>query len=381
MTHLSNQLTLAMVVKDAAARLPEVLRSLQSSVDTLLIGVDDRSSDGTAGVARSLGAIVIPFHWRDDLSAARNTVLDHVTDGWIWWIDTDEHIIKDPGDLRDRLAATPGPAARLTRVEASPEDALRDATRPREQHTRFYRKHPDLRCAGRYHEYPVDEASAMAREQGVDIPLLPVTLAHIPPPPEQLPAKLRRNVRLMELDLKERPGRVGYTAELARTLLRLNEPSGHTRMADAGHLLMTQLADNPDPPRHALDRNLPLLLEYALSRPAGPLTPVEAERLSLLWYGDMVPLLWLIARRRYTTGDVDGSAEVLVRIRDLSRAGHLEAGGFGFDRRLLQGQLSLNLAACRISQGRLKEASDLLIEAERDPATREAALTNRKLLQ
>lgn len=376
----ATHLTLAMIVKDAATRLPLVLGSLRSDVDAVLIGVDDRSSDGTADVANALRATVIPFRWDDDLAAARNAVLDHIADGWVWWIDDDERVIDDPGNVRNRLAATSGPAARLTRVEASPDDALRDPTRPRERHMRFFRKDVRLRCIGRYHEFPVDQALAIARDQGTDIPLLPLTLAHIPPTPAQLPDKLRRNARLMERDLIDRPGRVGYTAELARTLLRLGDPAGHDRMADAGRLLMSQLAADPDPPRHIVDRNLPLLLEYALSRAAGPLTPMEAERLSLRWFDDVVPLLWLIARRRYAAGDVDRAAELLVRIRRLAETGRLESGGFGFDRRLLGGQLALNLAACRINQGRLSEARALLAEAERDAATRDAAITNRRLL-
>jgi len=241
---------------------------------------------------------------------------------------------------------------------------------------RAYRCDSGLRCAGRYHEFPVDEALQVACRQGVELPTVDVTLTHLPPSPAVMREKLRRNARLMELDLQDNPGRIGYTAELARTLLQIDEVAGHARMAEAGALLIEWLDHHADTRQSEIDRNLPLLLEYALSRPAGPLTAERAERLSLKWFGDTVPLLWLIARRKIAAGRFDEASALLERVDALGDS----AGAIAFDRRLLGGQLALNLAVCRVGQERLGEARTLLRRASQDPRTRVAAELNLKLL-
>ena len=80
-----------MIVKDEAANLPDCLASCQGLFDQIII-VDTGSTDDTIEIATDLGALVYPFEWVDDFSAARNFGLDRVTTDYVFRIDADDRI-------------------------------------------------------------------------------------------------------------------------------------------------------------------------------------------------------------------------------------------------------------------------------------------------
>ena len=57
-----------MIVRDEAHNLPACLESAGGLCDEVVV-VDTGSSDGTAEIARLLGATVVPFAWVDDFAA------------------------------------------------------------------------------------------------------------------------------------------------------------------------------------------------------------------------------------------------------------------------------------------------------------------------
>ena len=96
--------------KDAAAFLPECLGSVaaQSHVPRQVIVVDDSSSDDTARLAASLGAVVLPST-RPGAGAARNLGARSSTADLVAFLDADD--LMAPGRLEAdgaALAAAPG---------------------------------------------------------------------------------------------------------------------------------------------------------------------------------------------------------------------------------------------------------------------------------
>jgi len=78
-----------MIVRDEETRLPACLASTTGLFDEI-VAVDTGSVDRTREVARSFGATVIDFPWRDDFSAARNAALSECSRDYLFWIDADE---------------------------------------------------------------------------------------------------------------------------------------------------------------------------------------------------------------------------------------------------------------------------------------------------
>ncbi len=78
-----------MSVRDEAEHLSECLRSVDGMVDEMVI-VDTGSEDNTPAIAKSMGASVFFFQWKDDFSAARNESLKYASGDWILVLDADE---------------------------------------------------------------------------------------------------------------------------------------------------------------------------------------------------------------------------------------------------------------------------------------------------
>jgi len=78
-----------MIVKNEARCLARCLKSVRQAVDETVI-VDTGSTDGTIEIAKSFGAKIFNFDWRNDFSAARNFALDQTTGDWTLVLDADE---------------------------------------------------------------------------------------------------------------------------------------------------------------------------------------------------------------------------------------------------------------------------------------------------
>ena len=98
--------SLAMIVKDAATTLNEVLQEAAVYCDELVV-VDTGSSDATKAIATEQGAVVYDFEWIDDFAAARNFAFDQCGGEWIVWLDHDDRVPplaqKAFGDLKEAL--------------------------------------------------------------------------------------------------------------------------------------------------------------------------------------------------------------------------------------------------------------------------------------
>lgn len=87
------RLSLCTIAKDEQQMLPGLLSSVYGHADELVIGVDTRSTDRTAKIARQYGAHIVDVEWCDDFSYARNLTIDAATGDWILVLDADERLL------------------------------------------------------------------------------------------------------------------------------------------------------------------------------------------------------------------------------------------------------------------------------------------------
>jgi tetratricopeptide (TPR) repeat protein len=164
--------------------------------------VDTGSTDGTADIARRLGARVFPFPWVDSFAAARNKSLRHATGDWVFWLDADDRL--DP-DNRDRLAALLAalPAENVGFVMKClclPDPVTRRSTTV--DHVRFFRRHPALLWRYRVHE----QFLPGLRQLGGSVRWSDVVIHHTGyQDPALRQRKLDRDFRLLSLDYQEQP--------------------------------------------------------------------------------------------------------------------------------------------------------------------------------
>jgi GT2 family glycosyltransferase/tetratricopeptide (TPR) repeat protein len=194
------RVSLCLIVKNEAHQLADCLAGLAELVLEIVV-VDTGSSDGTAELARQLGARVVDSPWQDSFAQARNVALEHATGDWIFWLDADDRLDETNREkLRRLLAQLPGePLGYLLQCQSVPGPG-----QPRVvvDHVRLFRRHPAIRWRYRVHEQILLSIRALGGQvQGTDI-----VIQHLGYQDARLhQAKLTRNQRLLEQQLAELP--------------------------------------------------------------------------------------------------------------------------------------------------------------------------------
>ncbi|MBS3132117.1 glycosyltransferase [Candidatus Woesearchaeota archaeon] len=86
-------ISLCMITKNEEAFLERCLNSVKDIVSEIII-VDSGSVDKTREIAKSFGAKVFDFQWKDSFAEARNESIRRASSGWILVLDADEFIDK-----------------------------------------------------------------------------------------------------------------------------------------------------------------------------------------------------------------------------------------------------------------------------------------------
>src|SRR5947209_396334 len=165
--------------------------------------IDTSSTDGSADVARQLGARVGSFTWVDSFAAARNESLRHATGEWVFWLDADDRL---DADNRAKLAALLAslPADNIGFVMKClclPDPVSRRSTTV--DHVRLFRHHPALRWRYRVHE----QILPGLKELGGTVRWSDVVIQHTGyQEPGLRQRKLERDFRLLCLEYDENPG-------------------------------------------------------------------------------------------------------------------------------------------------------------------------------
>jgi tetratricopeptide (TPR) repeat protein len=192
---------------------------------------------------------------------------------------------------------------------------------------------------------------------------------------ELVAAKLKRAARLLELELRDRPGQLYYLIEYGRSLLMLHEDErGREILCQAAALVLAQAGE-----REAPIPLVSLLVEYLLQLPAEQLPagfrPDLVESLVWRWFPDNGPLLWVLARKAATTGQFNEAERLLRRLVEMGRD-HSYDQWTSFDPRLVGDDAKANLGACLVRQGKMNEAVFLFKELLASPTHAAQARSN-----
>nr|MBP7323384.1 glycosyltransferase [Deltaproteobacteria bacterium] len=343
-------LSVCLIVCNEEKNLARALRSVAAVADEIVV-TDTGSTDLTVEIAREYGARVSFFPWCDDFSAARNYSLDQARGDWIFSLDADEELLPESYDKVRRCIHQDHERAFFV----SRQD-LMDSNQPERFTTmwqlRLFRHLPDLRFRGRIHEIPgrVD----------LQVSTSAIVLRHYGSIRTLQREKLLRAVRLLELELKDRPGQLYYVIEYGRTLLQLQDYRAHDVLMEALSLVL--------PYRDAPSAPLPLvasLLEYFLLLPKrslpSALSPRDIRDLAERWFPASAPLIWILAQQAFEHGDYDRAEDLL---RHLVRMGHEQSYDqhISFDPRIVHEDALLNLGACLVRQAKLGDAQQCFEE-------------------
>ncbi|HVX12035.1 MAG TPA: glycosyltransferase [Pirellulales bacterium] len=236
----SCSLSLCMIVRDNEGTIRACLESIKPWVDEMIV-VDTGSTDTTPDICRELGAKVHHFPWPDSFSIARNESLKHARGEWIFWMDSDDVIDPENGHKLRQLVsqltsdgATSQARASLSNDPKQGESEVIPKLQPAEKepppqnllgcvarvhcpstgkdglreltvvdHVKLFRNRPDLRFEGRIHEQIIPAI----RQAGGEIAWTDLFVVHAGADhsPAGKARKIERDLRLLELDLQERP--------------------------------------------------------------------------------------------------------------------------------------------------------------------------------
>lgn len=202
---VSPTITVCLIARDEAAHLPRCLASVAAHVDEIVV-VDTGSTDRTADLARTFGAVVLDFPWTGDFSQARNFALEHATSEWVLELDADEEVA--PGDgprLKATIRAHPWAEGFLVRV-VDYLGGRPGVDRAANTSFRLFRNRPEHRYVRAVHE----QVTPVTFERDGKPAVVPCSLViyHYGylDPVDRAKRRGERNLRLAEKELAERPG-------------------------------------------------------------------------------------------------------------------------------------------------------------------------------
>jgi glycosyltransferase involved in cell wall biosynthesis len=301
------RVSLCIIVKDEAERLPRCLGSVAELVDEVVV-VDTGSADDTRAVADRLGARGVEFAWVDDFSAARNESIRQATGEWIFWLDGDEWLDEDNrGKLRALFAGlTDEKAAYVMRQFSEAADGSGSAMAV--DQVRLFRRDPAVRWEYRVHE----QVLLSLRRAGHDVRWTDVRISHSGYQDAGASgAKLERNLRLLRLEQAERPGD-------PVTLYHLGLALGQQgKMEEALALLRESLARTPAD--YSNRPKLHAMIGRGLQRLGRRDEALSACRAGLAEHPGDVELLFLEGLLLFEAGDLAGAEGALGRLLNQPR--------------------------------------------------------------
>jgi glycosyltransferase involved in cell wall biosynthesis/Tfp pilus assembly protein PilF len=191
-----------MIVRNEERNLGTCLRSVADLVGEMIV-VDTGSTDRTKQIAVELGAMVVDFAWVDSFAAARNESLRHATGDWILWLDADEFLDEtNRRRLRKLLSQLKDDNLAFVMRQYSRLEAAAHAAAQVDQ-VRMFRNRPDIRWEYRVHE----QILPAIRRAGGDVCVTDIVIDHTGFRESAIQGpKVDRNLRLLEIELAERPG-------------------------------------------------------------------------------------------------------------------------------------------------------------------------------
>lgn len=333
-------LSVCLLTRNEEAKMERVLRSVAGVADEVIVA-DTGSTDGTVTAAQGLGARVVHVDWDDDFSQGRNQALALAQGDWVLWLNPDEEL-----EFASRPALTAcmrqaGALAWLVRVWELVR--AHDAACTETRQPRLFRNRQGIRFRGRLHpefETPLDE---LASRRGLGIGAAEVLIRHHAYLSTLTEDKLRWAVRLLEKELRDRPGQLHFLIEYGRSLLLLGDARGHGALADAARQVL-QAAQAPAAPTATIG----LLLEHVLTSPEAskiPLSIEQAKELARRWFPATPPVLWALAAREFRAGRFVETIPILEHLIQLGSSGQYDHST-AFEPGIIGGLAWENLGIC-----------------------------------
>ena len=232
-TRSSGEATLGvvMIVKNEAANLPQLLRTIADVADEVVV-VDTGSSDHTLTVCREWGVRVVQDAWRDDFSAARNRSIEEATARYLLWLDADDRVPEETQSqlrgLRDSALRGGAPRAHLFQVANLRRDGgVQDVF----SQIRLFPRQPGIRFRGAIHEALTESLS----EQGVPVVATGLLVHHTGYADADVNrAKSARNQVLLRAQLERDPTDFSTQFFFAQTLVATGETAkGELHLTEA----------------------------------------------------------------------------------------------------------------------------------------------------
>jgi hypothetical protein len=363
-------ITVCLLTRNHADSLSHALKSVAAVADELLVA-DTGSTDLTTTIARENNARVLALPFNDDFASALNSALDAATGTWVLQLNPDEEL--DPATAPTLKAAVAVPTALAYYVQVRQE--LR-ADRPGHGTTgwepRLFRRDPAVRYRGRLHPKFHPSLEALSIDRGLGVTAADVLLRRRAYLSVQTPDKLRFTLRLLEAELRDRPGQLPFLIEYGRHLLWLNDPRGHDVLAEAA-AQVHPVTNEATPPHPMVGQLLEYLLTVSPEQSRSAITRDEARGVVTRWFPKTPPVLWTAAGERFAAGDFAAAAELLGRLVALGRAGDADTSGGGFDPDLVGAAALLNLTVCYIRLGNWAAARTTVAPLLTDPVHGERA--------
>lgn len=209
-------LSVCMIVRNEEKFLAGSLASIRDLASQIIV-VDTGSTDRTVEIAKENGGEVHSFTWADDFGAARNRALEFAVCDWVLMLDADEELSHGAvGEIRRMMGLASVAAWRLPIVDASDEAGGASYV------PRLFRNAPGLYYLGRIHEQVFSSLEPLRVRWGLDNRLGTAKLLHHGYSSEVTRdrRKIERNLRLLEMDLVERPGDPNLLMSLGLELVR-----------------------------------------------------------------------------------------------------------------------------------------------------------------
>jgi hypothetical protein len=306
-------LSLAVMVRDDAARLKRCIDSLTSAVDEVVI-LDTGSKDDTVAVAKAAGARVAEMEWPGSFSVGLNALLAEVRTDWVLRLDSDEWFELDPkADLQDAIGKEENYGYKLVRRDILQAGGYREISI-----FRLWRADSRLRYEGLVHENISNEGivEAFPDLRVVDLPLWFWHDGYAQGSAE----KVRRNIALIESELEARPRQPYYRAMRAVMYRDLDDPRALGELeAVADDALLES-----EPTTRMLGSAFAALLQ------ATPEDRIQEPRIgqvifrSWKWFGNYPGVLWAIGVAESRRGRPEDALRAFMAIRSLVESDNYE---------------------------------------------------------
>jgi tetratricopeptide (TPR) repeat protein len=244
---------------------------------------------------------------------------------------------------------------------------------------RLFRRRPHLRSLGRLHPKFVPALEEVAEQEGKRVSLSEIRLQRHAYLSKLTEPKLRWAARLLELELRDRPGQLHYLIELGRTLLLLNDPKGHDVLAKAIEQILP-MRSTARAPLPEVQRLLEYVLTVSAEQSRSRLTREEARDLALRWYPRSPGMLYRLAEQFFQAGDFRWAAELMERLDQCRTTGVYDRTE-SFDPAILGDLVVMNLGVCYTRLGELDKAERCFIRLLESKSYQDRARQNLAAVQ